>query len=149
MTELEFAVSQLLGSAPAPSPSMSDCGATFKALRAFRALLFKDAHQIVLPDLLPLQSGLAPEFVAHHIVVRSQSILLPHEMHKWSRSEYLKWLDSHSHAADAMELIKGTLDAAKADEEARSADDTVWLNALQGWIELVQSQPSQQTSKST
>lgn len=137
MTELEFAVSQLLGSAPAPPPTLTDCGADFKALRSFRSLLFKDNLQLALPDLLPLQSGLASEVVAHHIIVRSNSILLPHELHKWSRIEYLKWLESHSQSMDAMQLVKGCLDASKA-EESKVADDQIWFNCLGEWLAVVQ-----------
>lgn len=133
MTELEFAISQLLGSAPAPCPTMSDCGSDFKALRAFRALIFKDNLIDSFTELLPAQSGLAPYEVAHHIIVRSKTILLPHELHKWSRVEYLKWLDNHTNSMDVMQLIQGCLDAAKADDSS-TVDGT--FTCLQGWIKL-------------
>jgi hypothetical protein len=135
MTELEFAISQLLGSAPPPCPTMSDCGADFKALRTFRALIFKDDLSNSLEELLPSQSGMAVFEVAHHIIVRSQAILLPHELHKWSRIEYLKWLDNHKDGSDAMQLIKGCLDSARA-EETSPEGDIVWLQCLENWIAL-------------
>lgn len=138
MTELEFAISQLLGSSPAPCPSMSDCGSDFKALRAFRAMIFKDNLSDAFPNLLPAQSGLALFEVAHHIIVRSKTILLPHELHKWSRIEYLKWLDNHTNGLDVMQLIQGCLDAAKADEFT-NVDDTTSFECLDKWLRLSQS----------
>lgn len=135
MTELEFAISQLLGSAPAPSLSMADCGFDFKALRSFRALIFKEDLANTLDELLPLQSGLATHEVAHHIIVRSEKILLPQDLHKWSRIEYIKWLENRKDSRDAMQLIKGCLDAAMADD-ASSGHDDAWLKCLQEWIAL-------------
>lgn len=115
MTELEFSVSQLLASAhhvPAPL-SMADCGVEFRALRTFRHLLFMDVGNWTSPEE-ELRAGLSPLAAAHHIVCRSQTIPLPHELHKWSRVEYLRWLDSHSQQ-DGMQLIKGCLEVWRAD----------------------------------
>jgi hypothetical protein len=138
MTELEFAISQLLGSSPSPRPAMLDLGNHFTALRSFRSLLFKDSFELTLPELLPRSSGLNPELVAQHIIIRSESILLPHELHKWSRIEYLKWLESHPDTRDAMQLIQGSFENCKAQERESNRDD-IWLRALGEWMKVVQS----------
>ena len=68
-------------------------------------------------------AGLPPLIVLHHILVRSP-IPLPHALHGWSESEYVRWVDEHSQD-EALTLVDGVLthwekvnDAASADFEA-------------------------------
>ena len=65
-------------------------------------------------------AGLPPLIVLHHILVRSP-IPLPHALHGWSESEYVRWVDEHS-AEEALSLIKGVLSHWEKVHEAPSAE---------------------------
>ncbi|GAA5877371.1 hypothetical protein JCM8547_003010 [Rhodosporidiobolus lusitaniae] len=89
-TALEFAVSQYLA---AHGMQLKGMGDQFKALRAFRPLLFLDVaalssptHTADVPNLILL----------HHIISRSSPALrLPNEEHGWTEAEYVRWLNEH------------------------------------------------------
>lgn len=71
---------------------------------ASRPLLFLENRMLASPDATV---GLPPLIVLHHILVRSP-IPLPHALHGWSESEYVRWLDEHSQD-EALTLVDGVL----------------------------------------
>ncbi|GAA5903350.1 hypothetical protein JCM6882_008146 [Rhodosporidiobolus microsporus] len=89
-TALEFAVSQYLS---AHEMQLAGMGDQFKALRAFRPLLFLD-----FPSLSnPTKTADVPNLILlHHILARSTPVLpLPYEQHGWTEAEYVRWLNEH------------------------------------------------------
>ncbi|PWN33882.1 uncharacterized protein FA14DRAFT_161516 [Meira miltonrushii] len=137
MTELEFSISQLLASAHQVTKplSMNDCGTEFHALRSFRHLLFTDVTK--WDPVEELRAGLPPLAAAHHIIARSRSIALPNELHKWSRIEYLRWLQSHSQQ-EGMQLIKGSLEEWKAKrKEENNEEDEVFMKCVERILSFV------------
>ena len=52
-------------------------------------------------------AGLPSLIVLHHILVRSP-IPLPHTLHGWQESEYVRWLEEHSEE-EALSLVEGTV----------------------------------------
>jgi len=144
MTELEFSISQLLASAHQITKplSMNDCGNEFHALRSFRHLLFTDVTK--WDPVEELRAGLSPLAAAHHIVGRSRSIALPNELHKWTRIEYLRWLQAHSQQ-EGMQLIKGSLETwkAKRKEEENETDksmeeDEIYIKCVERILSFVE-----------
>ncbi|KAL1918332.1 uncharacterized protein VTP21DRAFT_2992 [Calcarisporiella thermophila] len=92
MAPLEFALNQLLAD---HGMSLSDLDEEYKALRAFRPLLFLDGSQLIATHHtanIPLLNLL------HHLVVRAppNTLQLPHRVHAWPAGEYIRWLDDHS-----------------------------------------------------
>ncbi|CEH12024.1 Predicted Golgi transport complex 1 protein [Ceraceosorus bombacis] len=134
-TELEFATSQMLQASPRRVSSarmsagvsqsaqqqtltLADCGAPFQALRSFRPLLFKDLDGLADKDLLPSSSGLSP-------------------LRGWSKSEYVRWIQTRHDARDALSLLWATLDQhAHIDVGMGSAGKTVQY--LQRWKQVVE-----------
>lgn len=76
--------------------SSTDCGE--------RPMLFLENNQLAKPELT---LGLPPIVVLHHIMVRSP-VPLPHKLHGWQESEYVRWLDEHT-AEESWTLIDGGL----------------------------------------
>lgn len=129
MTELEFSISQLLASArsdkasAAPVPNMADCGDDFKALRAFRQMLFADVLKMVPADAL--RNGLPVLAAAHHVVARSATIPLPHTARKWTAAEYVRWLgDNGGSAMEGQHLVRDVVETWRNDRshDAHQAD---------------------------
>lgn len=56
--------------------------------------------------------------LCHHLIVRSGVIPLPHQMHSWQESEYVKFVCEHSNAEN-MRLVEAAL---KSWEESAQAD---------------------------
>ncbi|KAJ3163351.1 Conserved oligomeric Golgi complex subunit [Irineochytrium annulatum] len=92
MTQLEFAVSQWIS--PQGLKLESALGDSYRALRAFRQLLFLDLSQLAAAHHT---AHLSPIVVAHHLMVRSYpTIPLPTALFGWTEAQYSVWLDSHS-----------------------------------------------------
>ncbi|GAA6033903.1 hypothetical protein JCM8097_000395 [Rhodosporidiobolus ruineniae] len=121
-TALEFAVSQYLA---AHGMQLKGMGDQFKALRAFRPLLFLDlsslaepAHTADVPNLILL----------HHLLARSSPLLqLPYEHHGWSEAEYVRWLNEHGEK-ERIGMVEGVVkrweeleDGTEEKEKAREA----------------------------
>ena len=51
--------------------------------------------------------GVPPLIVLHHILVRSP-LPLPHALHGWQETEYVRWVEEHSDA-EALTLVDGVL----------------------------------------
>ncbi|THH05820.1 hypothetical protein EW145_g4520 [Phellinidium pouzarii] len=107
MTELEFALSAFMaegGSQNRRGVKLDVIGDDYRALRAMRPLLFLDNSMLSSPENTV---GLPPLVVLHHILVRSP-LPLPHTLHGWSESEYVRWVDEHSEE-EALTLVDGVL----------------------------------------
>ncbi|CAG8508079.1 745_t:CDS:10 [Ambispora leptoticha] len=104
ITQLEFSLNQLLAE---HGLSLNELGQEYKALRAFRQLLFLDNSQLVSTQHT---SAVPPLILIHHIIVRSplNTLQLPHKNFGWSEAEYSRWLDEHTEI-EWIDLIKGTL----------------------------------------
>lgn len=97
MTELEFALSSLLAEGVAQGSTkqrwkLDVLGADYKALRAMRHLLFLSDESLSEPDQT---SGLPPLIILHHILVRSP-LPLPHRLHGWQESQYVRFVEEHT-----------------------------------------------------
>ena len=114
MTELEFALNSFLAESSGASNrqrmGLDVVGDEYKALRALRyvslypstpktcpnhsnrPLLFLDNLSLGLPDRT---AGLSPLIVLHHILVRSP-LPLPHKLHGWHESQYVRFVEEHS-----------------------------------------------------
>lgn len=97
MTELEFALSSLLAEGVAQGSTkqrwkLDVLGADYKALRAMRHLLFLSDESLSEPDQT---SGLPPLVILHHILVRSP-LPLPHRLHGWQESQYVRFVEEHT-----------------------------------------------------
>ena len=89
-TTLEFALSQLLGDFKV---ALSTLGRDYKALRAFRPLLFLDKPALGRED----ETRDVPAVVLlHHILVRTNSLPLPHELLGWQEGEYIRFIAEHT-----------------------------------------------------
>ncbi|BGP18331.1 hypothetical protein JCM10213_008504 [Rhodosporidiobolus nylandii] len=102
-TALEFAVSQYLA---AHGLQLAGMGDQFKALRAFRPLLFLDFASLSAPS----QTSDIPNLILlHHILARSSPALpLPYEQHSWSEAEYVRWLNEHGEK-DRVGMVEGVV----------------------------------------
>ncbi|KAI8338590.1 Golgi transport complex subunit 5-domain-containing protein [Chlamydoabsidia padenii] len=94
MAEIEFAVSQVMNEY---GTRIEDVGNEYKALRAFRPLLFLDSAQLTATHHT---AGLPPITLIHHLVVRSQAtahrLTLPHTIYDLTRAEYMDWMDAQT-----------------------------------------------------
>ncbi|ORZ19511.1 Golgi transport complex subunit 5-domain-containing protein [Absidia repens] len=94
MAEIEFTVSQITNEYGA---RIEDIGTEYKALRAFRPLLFLDSAQLTASHHT---AGLPPITLVHHLVVRSQAtahpLTLPHVIYDLSRADYMEWMNAQS-----------------------------------------------------
>ncbi|GAA5842073.1 hypothetical protein JCM11251_002004 [Rhodosporidiobolus azoricus] len=102
-TALEFAVSQYLS---AHGMQLSGMGDQFKALRAFRPLLFLDFPSLSNPS----KTADVPNLILlHHILARSSpSLPLPYEQHSWTEAEYVRWLNEHGEK-DRIGMVEGVV----------------------------------------
>ncbi|KAI8362658.1 Golgi transport complex subunit 5-domain-containing protein [Blakeslea trispora] len=103
MAELEFTVSQFLSEYGA---KMEEIGDEYRALRAFRPLLFLDSAQLTAAHHT---SGLSKLILIHHLIVRSQqqqrSLPLPHTVYDLSREDYMKWMSNQTTEKEAIQLV--------------------------------------------
>ncbi|KAA1471874.1 hypothetical protein DENSPDRAFT_800169 [Dentipellis sp. KUC8613] len=128
MTELEFALGAFLLENPQSkrSGNLDVVGDDYKMLRAMRPLLFLDNSSLALPQRT---AGLPPLIVLHHIFVRSP-IDLPHKLHGWQETEYVRWVEEHSEE-EALTLIDGTLSHWEKITESEGDDPTSALEYVQ------------------
>ncbi|BGP41947.1 hypothetical protein JCM10449v2_005944 [Rhodotorula kratochvilovae] len=103
-TALEFAVTQYLAGHGLPLSSMGD---QFKALRAFRPLLFLDLSALADP---PQTADVPTLILLQHLLARAgiAALPLPYEVHGWTEAEYVRWLNEH-HEEERMGLIEGVV----------------------------------------
>lgn len=106
MTELEFALSAFLvdNLQGKRGGSLESVGEEYKMLRAMRPLLFLENSNLGSSERT---AGLPPLIVLHHILVRSP-IPLPHTLHGWQETEYVRWIEDHS-PQEAYSLIESSL----------------------------------------
>ncbi|GAA5977892.1 hypothetical protein JCM10908_005134 [Rhodotorula pacifica] len=110
-TTLEFAVTQYLS---AHGLALNSMGDQFKAVRAFRPLLFRD-----LSDLGDAsQTGDVPTLILlHHILARG-GLALPHQVRNWSETEYVRWLNEHQED-ERIRLIEEVVEREKKQRAAK------------------------------
>ncbi|GBG91815.1 hypothetical protein CBR_g53704, partial [Chara braunii] len=109
MAELELVVSQNLF-------PVEQLGAPYRALRAFRPLIFLETSQILGS---PFLQELPPSVVLHHLYSRApEELLSPHKQANLSPQQYSLWLDQHGEE-DVWKGVKGTLDAYAAKVKSR------------------------------
>ncbi|KAK9729003.1 hypothetical protein K7432_000637 [Basidiobolus ranarum] len=105
MTQLEFVVNQILA---AHGLGLSSLGEAYRALRAFRFLMFLDLEEILTSSQT---ESLPYIYQIHHLFVRGDpSIPMPHVYEGQSELQYSDWLDSHSDL-EAYQLISQCLDS--------------------------------------
>jgi len=101
MAELELAVGQNLY-------SVTQLGGSYRALRAFRPLLFLPTAQV---PTSPLLQELPMSVVLHHLYTRApENLLSPHAKAGLTAAQYSLWLDQHNEE-EIWRGIRGTLDA--------------------------------------
>lgn len=104
MAELEFTISQFMSEYGARTEEVGD---EYKALRAFRPLLFLDSAQLTAAHHT---SGLSKLVLIHHLIVRSQqqqqtkSLPLPYTIYDLSRQEYMTWMETQNSEKEAVQL---------------------------------------------
>ncbi|ADV21425.1 hypothetical protein I305_06443 [Cryptococcus gattii E566] len=110
MTELEMGVTNLLSTGKIQgtkdSVKVEQVGDEYVALRTFRTLLFANLESLANPVETV---HIPPLIVLHHIIVRSP-LLLPHEFHGWSESEYVLWIEKHKDEKEQWELVERTVE---------------------------------------
>jgi len=97
MTELELSLTSLLSEGVAQGNSkqkwkLDVLGLDYRALRALRPLIFLDNESLSHPDQT---YSLPPLIVLHHILVRSP-LPLPHKLHGWQESQYIRFVEEHT-----------------------------------------------------
>lgn len=109
MAELELAVGQNLF-------PVEQLGAPYRALRAFRPVIFFETSQL---GASPLLQDLPPSVILHHLYSRGPDELQsPMQMNKFTPLQYSLWLDSRGEDQIWKE-IKATLDDYAAKIKAR------------------------------
>ncbi|GAN05361.1 conserved oligomeric Golgi complex subunit 5-like [Mucor ambiguus] len=104
MAELEFTISQFMSEYGARTEEVGD---EYKALRAFRPLLFLDSAQLTAAHHT---SGLSKLVLIHHLIVRSQQqqqakpLPLPYTVYDLSRQEYMTWMETQNSEKEAVQL---------------------------------------------
>ncbi|TPX48251.1 hypothetical protein SeMB42_g00684 [Synchytrium endobioticum] len=97
----------------------SEAGDIYRALRAFRSLIFLELSEILANT--PGDSPLPIHVSAHYLFVHSHPALpLPMTAFNWSESQYSDWIDAHSDT-DVCILLSRCLDA-YADEVKRKGE---------------------------
>ncbi|ORX99769.1 hypothetical protein K493DRAFT_348325 [Basidiobolus meristosporus CBS 931.73] len=104
MTQLEFVINQILA---IQGLGLSSLGEAYRALRAFRFLMFLDLEEI--PTSSQTES-LPYIYQLHHLFVRSDpNIPMPHVYQGQTELQYSDWLDAHSDL-EAYQLVSQCLD---------------------------------------
>lgn len=78
-------------------------------------MLFLDSSSLAHPEET---AGLDPLIVLHHLVVLSP-LQLPHQIHNWSETEYLLWVDKHSRE-ETWDLLEKAVDCQR---DGKGAED--------------------------
>jgi len=116
MAQFELGLAPLFGAST--GLNLASIGKPYRALRAFRPLLFLDTAQIAARHH---RRDVDPVLVAHLLIVRSNSnelLLLPHTRAGWTPSDYVAWLDTHT-AQECRALLQNNLTAYAADVTRR------------------------------
>ncbi|GAA5906439.1 hypothetical protein JCM8208_004660 [Rhodotorula glutinis] len=123
-TALEFAISQYLSGHGLALSSMGD---QFKALRAFRPLLFLDLAALADPS----QTGDVPTLIlVQHLLARANvaALPLPNVLHGRTEAEYVRWLNEHREE-ERIGMVEGVV--RRWEEQGKEGGDEVekvaWL----------------------
>ncbi|GAA6016444.1 hypothetical protein JCM11491_002415 [Sporobolomyces phaffii] len=126
-TSLEFSINQYLSGYDI---SLQDMGDQFKALRAFRPLLFLDTRSLLVPSST---ASIPTLILLHHLISRSP-IPLPHQHHAWTPAEYVRWLNEHGER-DRVAMIDQVFRAWRDDRARAAAGDD---DGDREWAQMVQ-----------
>ncbi|KAJ3030527.1 Conserved oligomeric Golgi complex subunit, partial [Rhizophlyctis rosea] len=106
MTQLEFTLNQWFTAGHMRLET--DVRQSYRALRAFKPLLFLDLNQIA--SSATTTSSLPPLVILHHLFSRVYpQIQLPTIIFGWTEAQYSEWLDTHEES-DALDLLERCLD---------------------------------------
>ncbi|KDP43399.1 hypothetical protein JCGZ_26554 [Jatropha curcas] len=136
MAELELAVGQNLY-------PVEQLGAPYRALRAFRPLIFLETSQL---EASPLLQDLPPNVIFHHLYTRGPDELQsPLQRNKLTHLQYSLWLDSQGED-QIWKGIKATLDdyAAKVRSRGDKEFSPVYPLMLQLGSSLTENTPASQ-----
>ncbi|GLT63331.1 hypothetical protein SLA2020_359040 [Shorea laevis] len=136
MAELELAVGQNLF-------PVEQLGAPYRALRAFRPLIFLETSQL---GASPLLQDLPPSVILHHLYSRGpEELQSPLQRNKLTPMQYSLWLDSHGED-QIWKGIKATLDdyAAKVRSRGDKEFSPVYPLMLQLGSSLTENTPASQ-----
>ncbi|GLU06683.1 hypothetical protein SLE2022_236890 [Rubroshorea leprosula] len=136
MAELELAVGQNLF-------PVEQLGAPYRALRAFRPLIFLETSQL---GVSPLLQDLPPSVILHHLYSRgTEELQSPLQRNKLTPMQYSLWLDSHGED-QIWKGIKATLDdyAAKVRSRGDKEFSPVYPLMLQLGSSLTENAPPSQ-----
>ncbi|GKV35165.1 hypothetical protein SLEP1_g43469 [Rubroshorea leprosula] len=136
MAELELAVGQNLF-------PVEQLGAPYRALRAFRPLIFLETSQL---GVSPLLQDLPPSVILHHLYSRGpEELQSPLQRNKLTPMQYSLWLDSHGED-QIWKGIKATLDdyAAKVRSRGDKEFSPVYPLMLQLGSSLTENAPPSQ-----
>ncbi|GAA5902669.1 uncharacterized protein JCM6883_007203 [Sporobolomyces salmoneus] len=129
-TSLEFSINAYLSGYDI---SLQEMGDQFKALRAFRPLLFLDTPSLLSPS----QTSSVPTLILlHHLLSRSPSIPLPHKHFGWTQVEYVRWLNEHGEGerVGMLERVVGDWEREKKGEGGElDGEDREWSE----WVRKV------------
>ncbi|KAJ3349617.1 Conserved oligomeric Golgi complex subunit [Entophlyctis luteolus] len=91
MTQFEFILNQWIS--PTGMKLEAAMGSSYKALRAYRQLLFLDTSQVAA---MHHTADIPRVIVAHHLIVRAHPLIhLPITAFGWTELGYSNWLDIH------------------------------------------------------
>lgn len=92
MAQVELALEQLQTLA---GTKISELGASYRAMRAFRPLLFLDTEDVGTAEVIG--QSLPYIIVLQHLFSRGpKGLKRPHELAGWSPDIYSKWMDTHT-----------------------------------------------------
>ncbi|GAA5884930.1 hypothetical protein JCM3774_004581, partial [Rhodotorula dairenensis] len=112
-TTLEFAVTQYLS---AHGLALNSMGDQFKAVRAFRPLLFRELSTLGDATL----TGDVPTLILLHHVLARGGLALPHQVRGWTETEYVRWLNEHQEE-ERIRLVEEVVEREKANREPAKA----------------------------
>ncbi|KAJ3053610.1 Conserved oligomeric Golgi complex subunit [Rhizophlyctis rosea] len=114
MTQLEFTLNQWFTAGQMRLEN--EMRQSYRALRAFKPLLFLDPSEI---SSTTHTSTLPPLIILHHLFSRAYpQIQLPMFVFGWTVTQYSEWLDTHEEG-DALDLLERCLDVYVEDVRKR------------------------------
>ncbi|ORY23208.1 Golgi transport complex subunit 5-domain-containing protein [Naematelia encephala] len=105
LTEFEMGLASLLGTGQVQGGRgirLERVGDEYLALRAFRSLLFADPVQLANP----VETVHLPPLIVLHNLVVSSPLLLPHQVHGWTETEYVLWCLNHQDEREQWALLE-------------------------------------------
>jgi hypothetical protein len=127
-TNLEFLMNSYLSSFQIPLQEMGD---QFKALRAFRPLLFLPTQELVQHS----QSSVPTLIVLHHLISRSNGkILLPNQFYNWNQKEYVRWLNEHTEQDRLGMIRKVIVEQGSSRKETDNEEDDDEVEKWRDWV---------------